>query len=514
MSHYFALNGVGLLNSQTPMNSAALAWHQSFAMEAKARGYQVIWSLSYEILDQFCPQSWKQRAFDGSPAATGYEPPSALVSPANSEAIAYLSTVARALVDLARDAGLQPMVQIGEPWWWVRSSGAICIYDAAARSTFGGNPPEIANVRAPLNAVQVALLDAAGAKLAQSTAQIAAAVKDQAADAVTLLLAYLPGPLDAAAPELRRANLPLGWAKPAFDVLQLEDYEWVTGEQDARRKAGWTLATSRLGYSICEQHYLSGFVATAGERAQWSQVLAAAGEAQQRGCAEVFLWALPQVLRDGLTLFGEENAVTPFDDVAFPIEIGAEASVSPGFSTNIVTSASGHEYRNANWTQARLRFDAGPGIRGEAELHQLISFFRARRGAAVAFRFRDPFDYSSNGMTGVPGPMDQEIGIGDGGRTRFSLRKSYGSGEQRRITRPAAGSVRVAVNGQELATGWTLEPLGSVSFTAAPAAGAEVRAGFLFDIPVRFAEDRLEINRTTFLAGEAPSVPLVEVREG
>jgi uncharacterized protein (TIGR02217 family) len=47
----------------------------------------------------------------------------------------------------------------------------------------------------------------------------------------------------------------------------------------------------------------------------------------------------------------------------------------------------------------------------------------------------------------------------------------------------------------------------------APAVGASITAGFLFDVPVRFADDRLEVNRATFLAGEAPSVPLVEVRE-
>jgi uncharacterized protein (TIGR02217 family) len=40
-----------------------------------------------------------------------------------------------------------------------------------------------------------------------------------------------------------------------------------------------------------------------------------------------------------------------------------------------------------------------------------------------------------------------------------------------------------------------------------------ITAGFQFDTPVRFAEDRIEVNRSTFLAGEAPSVPLVEVRE-
>jgi uncharacterized protein (TIGR02217 family) len=243
-------------------------------------------------------------------------------------------------------------------------------------------------------------------------------------------------------------------------------------------------------------------------------VIEAAREADARGVSQVFIWAMPQWLRDGVTLFGEEDELAPFDDVMFPIAIGAEASVSPGFSTNVVTSASGHEYRNANWSQARLRFDAGPGVRGEEELGELIGFFRARRGSAVGFRFRDPFDHSSNGMTGVPGPGDQPIGVGDGQRMSFALVKHYGAAEERRITRPVAGSVRVAVDGVERASGWSLDPLGVVRFDDPPANGAVVAAGYLFDVPVRFGEDRLEVNRATFLAGEAPSVPLIEVREG
>ena len=55
---------------------------------------------------------------------------------------------------------------------------------------------------------------------------------------------------------------------------------------------------------------------------------------------------------------------------------------------------------------------------------------------------------------------------------------------------------------------------GFVDFDAAPAAGAAVRAGFRFDVPVRFAEDRLEVSGAGFAAGELPHVPLVEVREG
>jgi uncharacterized protein (TIGR02217 family) len=160
-----------------------------------------------------------------------------------------------------------------------------------------------------------------------------------------------------------------------------------------------------------------------------------------------------------------------------------------------------------------MRFDAGPGIRGDAELESLLAFFRARRGPAVAFRFRDPYDNSSNGMTGVPTPTDQAIGAGDGSTDSFELVKAYGSGEQRRITRPVAGTVRVAVDGIEQLTGWALDSKGVVRFDDPAIAGATVTAGFLFDTPVRFAEDRIEINRATFLAGEAPSVPLVEVRE-
>ena len=112
-----------------------------------------------------------------------------------------------------------------------------------------------------------------------------------------------------------------------------------------------------------------------------------------------------------------------------------------------------------------------------------------------------------------PAATDQLIGVGDGIRTRFPLIKSYGAGEQRRITRPVAGSILVSVAGVSMMTGWMLEPGGIIAFDTAPAAAAQVRAGFLFDVPVRFAEDRLEINRASFLAGEAPSVPLIEIRE-
>src|SRR5690606_23274475 len=168
-----------------------------------------------------------------------------------------------------------------------------------------------------------------------------------------------------------------------------------------------------------------------------------------RGVPRRFVWALPQVCRDGFTRLPdiEDIAMQPFDDLLYPLALGRDAGSSPEFSTAIAVTVSGHERRNSLWSDARLRFDAGPGLRGEEELGTLIAFFRARRGAARGFRLRDPFDFSSNGMTGAPEATDQPIGVGDGLTARFRLRKRYDGPEPqvRPITRPVAESVLGAV---------------------------------------------------------------------
>ncbi|HEX8307908.1 MAG TPA: DUF2460 domain-containing protein [Allosphingosinicella sp.] len=513
MSHYFRLeaNSGGFYISLAGgvLNVPCAAWHSDFAARAKALGFELIWSLSYELLDQHVWGDWKQRAQDGSPALTGWSPPSTLLSPAHDGAMYYLRLVAQAFAGIGAAAGLRVRFQVGEPWWWVMPDGRICLYDASAAALLA--PAPIADVRGPLSPAQQATLTAAGGVLAGSTAALVSAVRSVAPDSETLLLAYLPTVLDG--PHLKLANLPQGWASPAFDVLQLEDYDWVTSGNPGASARGVAAAQARLGYPPERQHYFAGFVLGGEDKAQWHSIAAAAEAARRRGVSEAFVWALPQVMRDGFTWFDSgDGDVEAYDDVRFPVALGREASVEPCFSTAVVTGAGGGEQRNSDWADARLRFDAGPGVRGEADLHALIAFFRARRGAAVAFRFEDPFDNSSNGMTGPPGAADQTIGTGDGVRTEFALVKNYGA-QARRITRPVAGTVRVSVGGVERVSGWTLGPAGTVSFEAPPAMGAAVKAGFRFDVPVRFAEDRLSVSRATFAAGEIPSVPLIEVRE-
>lgn len=526
MSHYFRLKAVAtdkfeVDGAAAGLNVATRAWHGDFFARAKAVGFAPIASLSYELLAMHCPQAWAQRDLSGTPGLTGWDPPSNLLSPANDEAMAYLRKVAGEAVGLMKAAGTDVRFQIGEPWWWTYADGRICLYDDAAKVAFGGNPVAIPSLRDPLSAAQKALLDQAGAKLAASTAALTQAVRTAAAPAVAdvRLLAFTPTLLDPGTPEARRANLPTDWAHPAFDRLQVEDYDWLTDGKDGLRRKGYEIVDERLGYPIARQDYLSGFVLLPEDaETYWPLIDAALDDAEARGVGNRFVWASPQVMRDGfvrLPNYQDEVDMRPFDDVSYPLALGRGSTVVPEFSTSITVTASGHEHRNTLWSDARLKFDVGPGVRGEAELGTLIAFFRARRGAARGFRLRDPNDFSSQAMTGMPTPFDQLLGIGDGAKTAFPLVKHYGEdgdAQRRRITRPVAGSVKVSVDGTERSD-FTLDALGIILFNDAPPPGADVRAGFLFEVPVRFAEDRLEISSVAFAAGEAPSVPLIELRE-
>jgi uncharacterized protein (TIGR02217 family) len=525
MSHYFQLRSEAGGYEINPLSTLALSkptreWHLSFFKECDRLGYSPITSLSYEILDQHCPAAWKQRDADGNPALTGWDPPSTLLSPANPDAMNWLQRAAGQFIDLMIQAGVPLRFQVGEPWWWQFADGRICIYDSFANDALD-NPPAIPNLRLPLNSAQQAALDAAGTLLAQSTAQLvqAARIKAGSRPLEALLLVFPPTLLDPSTPDARRANLPVEWASPAFDRLQVEDYDWLTAGADGNRRAAYEIINDRLGYLPEDQDYFAGFVLLAEQADKWRLIDAGIDEARLRNPHEIFVWALPQVCRDGYVRLPDtqdETDMQAFDDVLYPLALGRDATVIPEFSTSVSVTASGFERRNSLWSNARLRFDVGPGIRSEAELGDLIAFFRARRGPARGFRLRDPSDYSSKAMVGTPTAQDQLLGIGDGSRSDFALRKRYGEGteqQERRITRPVFESIIISINGFIQVGNWSLLDGGVISFETPPQDGALVRAGFLFDVPVRFAQDSLEIAGASFAAGEAPSVPVVEIKE-
>ncbi|MFG1478601.1 DUF2460 domain-containing protein [Xanthobacter sp. V4C-4] len=209
-----------------------------------------------------------------------------------------------------------------------------------------------------------------------------------------------------------------------------------------------------------------------------------------------------------------------FHDILFPLDVALGASGGPERVTQVVTGATGREERNTRLADSRRRWDAGFGVKTLVALSEVVAFFEERRGRLHGFRWRDRLDHASAPHGQAPGPLDQPLAIGDGTTSVFTLAKTYGALHApyvRPITKPVAGSVRVGVDGvaQGEGTAFSVDASrGLVTFHAGhvPAAGTVVTAGFLFDVPVRFDTDFLEVNLSAFAAGEIPRIPVIEIR--
>ncbi|THV14202.1 DUF2460 domain-containing protein [Rhizobium rhizophilum] len=206
-----------------------------------------------------------------------------------------------------------------------------------------------------------------------------------------------------------------------------------------------------------------------------------------------------------------------FHEQRFPLRLSLTSSGGPGRQTDIVSLSNGREARNRRWRFSRRRYDVGTAVRSVADLYAVLEFFEARGGQLHGFRFRDPVDFSSARPGEPVTPLDQLIATGDGEAATFQLVKAYGDGsaiERRPVAKPVTGSVRIAVDGVEQTEGFTCDATtGIVTFAPGhvPAEGTEIRAGFEYDVPVRFDTDRIEIDLEAFRAGRIPSIPLIEV---
>ena len=203
-----------------------------------------------------------------------------------------------------------------------------------------------------------------------------------------------------------------------------------------------------------------------------------------------------------------------FHDVRFPEKIALGATGGPLWSTNIVTTAGGHERRNQNWAQARGRWNVGSGLKTRDDLAALIAFFRARRGRAFAFRFKDWSDFQ------MP---RQQIGTTDGTTAAFQIVRTYASGpssQTRTIQLPVSGTVRCWTDGIERTEGTGASQVQvnlttgviTLGTTLRSAVGHAVEAQCEFDVPVRFDADELGLTLETFFQGQWSEIPVIEVR--
>ncbi len=196
-----------------------------------------------------------------------------------------------------------------------------------------------------------------------------------------------------------------------------------------------------------------------------------------------------------------------FVETQFPTDISYGSSGGPEYATDVVIASSGYEQRNVNWVEARARYNVAHGVKTKTQLDALIAFFRARKGRAYGFRFKDWTDYQATG---------ESLGTGNGVKTQFQLIKNYVSGavtETRTITKPVSGSVQVYKNAVLQSSGVSVDTTtGVVTFTTAPASGVVVTASYQFDVPVRFDADRLSASLDAYGIHSWLDIPLVEVR--
>ena len=196
-----------------------------------------------------------------------------------------------------------------------------------------------------------------------------------------------------------------------------------------------------------------------------------------------------------------------FHEVRLPADISFGSSGGPEYFTNVQVLENGFEQRNINWSAPRARYNVSHGVRSDEQLAALIAFFRARKGRAHGFRFKDWAD-----MEGLA----QVIGTGDGARATFQLIKIYSSGggqETRIIKKPVSGTVKVYVNAALQNSGYTVNSAtGIITFSTPPVSGAVITSDFEFDVPVRFDTDHLSARLETYGISSVNDVPVIEIR--
>lgn len=201
--------------------------------------------------------------------------------------------------------------------------------------------------------------------------------------------------------------------------------------------------------------------------------------------------------------------MSSFHDVPFVVRLPFGLHVSSQRKVDVVALASGHETRNARTAHTLRRYTVPIGTRPIAEIRSILAFFEARDGPLHAFRFRDPIEHSTAADGGAPSATDAPIGTGDGVASQFQLLTPTG----RTIRKPDPASTVVALDGTPVdGADYSIDAAtGLIAFNIAPVNGAAITAGCLFDVPVRFRNQSLEITRASAESGALDDLVLLEV---
>ena len=211
---------------------------------------------------------------------------------------------------------------------------------------------------------------------------------------------------------------------------------------------------------------------------------------------------------------------TAFHEVLFPLDIALKSAGGPERRTEIVAPApAARSATRAGRIRAGATTRATASRRFEA-LSAVVAFFEERRGRLHGFRWRDRLDHSSAApgaaVAARPGDRhrrrrDRDLPARQDLRRRL---RALPAADRQAGARQRARRGRRQRGGRGHGLHLRHHDRRSSRFLPGhiPAAGAAVTAGFLFDVPVRFDTDYLEVDLSAFAAGAIPKIPLVEIK--
>lgn len=305
------------LDKNVPLNKAFKAWLDCYSRQLKKNDVEnLVISVSMENLQ--CPQSWRQMDSNGNYAVTGWNPSTFILSPCHKDVIPYMQKVCGACLDVVVANGLQPILQMGEIWWWWNENElpnqSPCFYDASTRAKYllehGTALPEYSN--AWTADYDEKTVDWLNQQLVQYSEAIGEVVKsDKYKDGLYVALFFLPSVTDTdrVPPMMRDANyLQDAYSPYKLDILQIEDYDWVIYESLHHEEA-YEIG-QELGFNESSLHYFGGFVIYPEDASKyWSLIQKSLEDAIEKKFKEVYIWAGTQVRRDSKILGYDEYAI-------------------------------------------------------------------------------------------------------------------------------------------------------------------------------------------------------------
>lgn len=178
----------------------------------------------------------------------------------------------------------------------------------------------------------------------------------------------------------------------------------------------------------------------------------------------------------------------------FPACPNFGAQSQPRYNVTITQTVSGRERRNRNWKRSLAVFDIVIGPREEDTIQEILEWWHAMGGIECGFRYTDYSDFKSCRVNQAVANTDQPMLLVPGSPPTYQLIKTYTVGARqqvRPILKPQPGTVVIAKNGVTQGTGtYTLDTTTGVMTPGfAISDGDVISAGFMFDVPVRFASE-------------------------